>query len=103
MIKKKFTQFSTIEKKNLFLKSKKILSENGIEIKIAKNNFEASKLLIITPKKIGCAPYRNYLRRCSKEIFKKLNYKNNYYIISFNKLDKKISYLDIKESFEKLS
>ena len=101
MIKRKFTQFSVNEIKKLFIKSKKILFENGIEIKKSFYLSEKARLLILTPKKLGDAPYRNYLRRCSKEVFKKFNLKNDF-IIGFKAINKKISFLNIKESFDKI-
>ena len=101
MIKRKFTKFSVNEIKKLFIKSKKILFENGIEIKQSFYCTEKGRLLILTPKKLGNAPYRNYLRRCSKEIFKNLNLKNDF-IIGFKKANNKISFLNIKNFFKKI-
>ncbi len=59
-----------------------------------------NKNIIIVPKKIGNAPYRNYIRRCVKEILRKRinNCKKNFLFI-FHKTENCVKFCDIENLF----
>ncbi len=56
------------------------------------------KNIIIISKKLGNAPYRNYIRRCTKEILRKYHKKNEKRLFFiFHKTEKNIKYSDIEK------
>lgn len=87
--KKKFTSFSIKEKDNIFRKSKKLVSNDFFDLKRTIEKTEENKFLMVISKKVGNSPYRNYLRRCCKEIFRKINFSSFYHYVIIFKINKK--------------
>lgn len=57
--------------KYIYFNSKLVFKNSFCILKKIENEFNTPRLLIITSKKIGNAPYRNYIKRCTKELYKK--------------------------------
>jgi ribonuclease P protein component len=94
-------KFKQNEVEILFKNSKYIYKNNFLLIKKSLYNVENPKFLIVFVKNFGIACYRNYLRRCIKDILLKINFynKKNSYVFIFKKIiGKKICYQDIKTS-----
>jgi ribonuclease P protein component len=99
-------KFKYNEIENLFKNSKYIYKNDFLSIKKSLNVIDTPKFLIIFTKNFGNACYRNYLRRCTKEILLNLNFydKKNSFIFIFKKIiGKKICYQDIKISLLSLN
>jgi ribonuclease P protein component len=54
----------------LYKNSVKIIDNAFVRVKIAFSKFDTPKMLIVISKKVGCAVYRNYLRRVCKNVYK---------------------------------
>lgn len=93
---RKFTHYFC---KNLFKNSKIIINNDFLIIKKSNYFSEDPTLMTIVPKKVGIAVYRNYLKRCSREIFRNKNMKslNRDFIFLFKKTNNKISFNDINK------
>lgn len=91
-------KFTLQEYKELFLKSKTILKTALFYVKIFSNH--QRELIVVTSRKIGNAPERNYLRRITKVIFNDFHLLEKYnftYIVIFTKPKIKIKYQSLRE------
>jgi ribonuclease P protein component len=61
--------FSSQERRKLLFKARTIFKNAGLEIRVLPRKSNFSRLLVITPKKMGSAPTRNLMRRRLKAIF----------------------------------
>ncbi len=94
-LRPRFTSLSRKEIQLLFRHARSLFNNEVIDMRVTKGTkSSAGKLLIIIPKKVGNAPYRNYLRRCSKEVFyqEELHTKPFGWTIRFKPSPKKITF-----------
>lgn len=92
------TKFTITEIKDLFKNSKSVMRNPGLDISLSPSKKNYSRILIITPKKIGNAPFRNLIKRRIKSIFYENElYKKNKDMIIFCRKDiEKIDYSNLK-------
>jgi len=63
------TRFTSGEIKKLMYQGKLVYTDACLDIKLQKTSQPFSKILVITPRKIGSAPQRNLLKRRLRSIF----------------------------------
>jgi ribonuclease P protein component len=63
------TQFDKQEIRELFKKAQPMIKSQGLEIRLAPQILDYSRILIVTPRKAGNAVERNRIRRRLKSIF----------------------------------
>jgi ribonuclease P protein component len=92
--------FTSYERKKLLFQARTVYRENGLEIRTLPHNRPFSRILIITPKKMGTAPQRNLMRRRIKALFyeEKLFEKKFDVTVYCTKESTLLSFQDIKHS-----
>jgi ribonuclease P protein component len=68
-IARHITLFTKREIKHLFASAYLISRQPGLDVRIAQSNYTIGRILIVTPRKMGCAPERNRIRRRFKALF----------------------------------
>ena len=99
------TMFSKREIKNLFSNARAVFKSACITIlKSPCIDYDFSRILVITPRKVGNAPERNKLKRRVKDIFytKKMYEGKFNYIFLARKGAKEKSYKELKKIFDRI-
>ena len=102
---KQLTKFKIKDIKSLYKSCVKKIDFDGLFIKIGNSQFFNQKMLIVTPKQVGNAVCRNYLRRICKNIYRdnKSIFTKHDIIVFFKKTKKKINYEFMSNCMKDLS